>query len=363
MAAPNSWKSKASERVLKGERQPFEPVIGMEAEFTLLVDGKAVRPERIFKAPKDVVRSEMLPRAGRSRHLPSGGALYFDSGVIEVATPIIELGERCAVRVARSLWEQIAFLRGELDHHEERLGKKLQLEGFSTHYNLTFTPGIERHGRSLPQLAILLAFLLPVPVMLLTANRRTTGVGVRPRPGRLEVTADFTPDPPLMTAAAAFIAGVVCEIMEWDTYRLAELEDRALPVIQSFWPCKHSTRKGWVARPFCFERNPYTADVNESNWRLRDGRRLSLRRIAREIAKPFRESIRRMADEETFEHVFAVFDGRARSLLDFEDRPAGYCDVGRTIRWTRRAARKLPRSRYEKVIHDVITRRRVRMGR
>ena len=63
-----------------------------------------------------------LPRTGRSYHLPSGGALYFDTGVVEVATPIIELEPACCLRVVRSLWEQIAFVREELDHWELRTG-------------------------------------------------------------------------------------------------------------------------------------------------------------------------------------------------------------------------------------------------
>ncbi len=31
--------------------------------------------------------------------------------------------------------------------------------------------------------------------MLVGANRRSTGIGVRPRGNRIEITADFTPDP------------------------------------------------------------------------------------------------------------------------------------------------------------------------
>src|SRR5690349_15040189 len=90
------------------------PCMGLEAEFTLYVDGEKRTPEQVFGNPRHVVRAEMIPRAGRSWHLPSGGALYFDTGVIEVATPIIELGPGCAVRAGHSLWEQIAYVRREL---------------------------------------------------------------------------------------------------------------------------------------------------------------------------------------------------------------------------------------------------------
>src|SRR5688572_14909789 len=84
----------------KGRR----PCIGLEAEFSLYVDGKKERPEKVFGNPRRVVREKMIPRPGRSWHLPSGGALYFDTGVIEVATSVIEIEPRCAIRAARSLW-------------------------------------------------------------------------------------------------------------------------------------------------------------------------------------------------------------------------------------------------------------------
>ena len=116
--------------------QPQRPVIGFEAEFTLFVNGRKRRPEAVFGTPQRIVRERMLPRTGRSFHLPSGGAVYFDTGVIEVATPIIEIEPSCCVRAGRSLWEQIAFLRGELDAWERRAGSVARLEGFSTHFNV-----------------------------------------------------------------------------------------------------------------------------------------------------------------------------------------------------------------------------------
>ena len=70
-------------------RSPRKAVIGYEAEFDLFMGGIRKRPEHIFKNPQEIVREPMIPRAGRSFHMPSGGAVYFDTGVIEVATPII----------------------------------------------------------------------------------------------------------------------------------------------------------------------------------------------------------------------------------------------------------------------------------
>src|SRR3954464_9849712 len=120
---------------------PRVPVIGLEAEFSLFVQDERRKPEHVFKNPQAIVREKMIPRTGRSFHLPSGGALYFDTGVIEVATPIIELEPGCCARGVRSLWEQIAFVREELNHWEARSGSSARLEGFSAHYNISVNSG------------------------------------------------------------------------------------------------------------------------------------------------------------------------------------------------------------------------------
>ena len=133
-------------------------------------------------------------------------------------------------------------------------------------------------------------------------------------------------------------------------------------MIAGFRPRRHTSRKGWLARNDCFPRNPFATDPGEEGWLLTDGRTLSLRQMAREIAEPFREAIRAVTDNAGCEHVFAVFNGRARSLMDFPERPPRYEDVGRTMDWNRRSARKLPRSAYEQVIHHVLENRRIRVG-
>ncbi|MEA3208531.1 MAG: hypothetical protein QOE70_1588 [Chthoniobacter sp.] len=342
--------------------QPRQPVIGLEAEFSLFVRDELHKPEHIFRKPEAVVRQPTLPRSGRARHLPSGGALYFDTGVIEVATPIIEIEAGCCIRAGRSLWEQIAFLRGELDAWEQRENSHLRLQGFSAHYNVSVPTerGLDEQG--VRQLALLLTYILPAPVMLLAANRLSTGVGVRPRGDRLEVTVDFTPDPDLLIAAVSLAIGVILGVLRWPSHSLDELERRKIPVIAGFKPRKHTSRKGWLARADCFPRNPFAADPNAADWLTRDGRTLSLRQMARTIARPFRKDIRAVSDADAFEHVFAVFDERARSLLDFSERPPRYDDVGRTIDWNRRSTRVLPRSAYERVIHRILEHRPLRIG-
>src|SRR5437899_10284817 len=68
---------------------PPRAVIGLEAEFNLFVNGRRRRPEKVFGDPSRLVRRRMIPRTGKSFQLPAGVAIYFDTGVIEVATPKI----------------------------------------------------------------------------------------------------------------------------------------------------------------------------------------------------------------------------------------------------------------------------------
>ncbi len=139
----------AKPKAMRGaSRTPPIAVIGLEAEFTLYVDEVKRRPEEVFGTPQRLVSQPMLPRTGRSFQLPAGGAIYFDTGVIEVATPIVELGPGCCYRATRLLWEQIRHVREELDRWSARNDCKARLEGFSTHYNFSFTKGVPGPGRT-----------------------------------------------------------------------------------------------------------------------------------------------------------------------------------------------------------------------
>ena len=341
---------------------PPRAVIGLEAEFNLFVDGKRRRPEKVFGDPSRLVRRRMIPRTGKSFQLPAGGAIYFDTGVIEVATPIVELERGCCYRATRLLWEQIRYLRAELDHWGKLHGRKCRVQGFSTHYNFSFPDARKSKSRNATKLAFLLAHILPVPVLLLAANRQSSAVGVRPRKTRLEVTADFTPDPALMLATCAFVAGVVKTVLNWEDFGLRQLSRHGVPRPTPFRLRKHSSRRGWRIMGDSLGENPFTADINASIWKLRDGRVLGLREIAAESLRPFRRQIRCISDLSTLQHIAAVFDGDARSLLDFPKRPEAYDDVGHAIDWGRRRMRRWSRSRYEKVIHRVIAREPMRIG-
>src|SRR5688572_30616581 len=175
------------------------PVIGMESEFNVVLDGVEIDPRAYWKDPSAFIDIPLLRRTRSSLQLPTGGAVYFDRGVIEVVTPVIELAPGCTARVVRNLWEQIAFIRSQLTKWGERTGHDVRLKAYSTHYNISFelSPRELDAHRSIQKLALLLAYILPIPVALLGTNRRSTGVGVRPRQDRIEVTVDFTPDPGL----------------------------------------------------------------------------------------------------------------------------------------------------------------------
>ena len=341
---------------------PPRAVIGLEAEFNLIVDGYRRRPEKIFGDPSRLVRRRMIPRTGKSFQLPAGGAIYFDTGVIEVATPIVELEPGCCYRATRLLWEQIRCLRLELDHWGKRHNRHCRLQGFSTHYNFSF-PGTRKTSvRNATKLAYLLAHILPVPVILLAANRQSSAVGVRPRGNRIEVTVDFTPDPVLMLATCAFIAGTMETVLRWEDFGLQQLGRHGLARMARFRLRKHSSRRGWRVITDSLGPNPFTSDINQPLWRMRDGRTVSLRAIAAETLRVFRRRIREISDSSTLEHITAVFAGDARSLLDFEERPAAYEDVGHAIDWGRRRMRRWSRSKYEKIVHRVIAREPMRVG-
>jgi hypothetical protein len=353
----------------RGER-PGEPLqiaaVGLEAEFALIVDGTQTRPEDLFGDPRDFIRAPLVHRRGTSYHLPTGGAIYFDTGVVELATPIVEIERGCMVRAGRSLWESLHFVRGELDAWEQRTGRRAQLSGFSAHYN------VSAHGRGpdararLNALARLLTFVLPAPVMLLAANKQSTGVGVRPRGDRIEVTVDFTPSSSLMIAAGTLIAGIVREVATWPEYTLEALAERGIPVIEGFSPCRHTSRKGWLARFNCYPDNPFAADVNEAGWPVRVHGTLthwSLRRLARRVFVEFARPIAALADPFSFRLIRSVLSGRAPSLLDLPSRPAAYDDVGRLCEWEDLfPAPLVAQSRYERVLMRALAGDRLSIG-
>jgi hypothetical protein len=340
--------------------------MGMEAEFSLFVNDVLERPEDVFGSPRNFLKGELMHRQGTSYHLPTGGAVYFDTGVIEVATPVIEIEKGCAARAGRSLWESINCVRDGLDAWEREQGVDCRLVGFSAHYNVSFDlPQAKRtNGRTVERLAWLLSHILPAPVMLLATNRQSTGVGVRPRRDRIEITADFTPSPSLTIATGTLIVGIVREVMTWDSFELSELERADIPVIRGYRPVPHTSRKGWLARFSCYPSNPFMCDIDAPMWETHHHGVMSLREIAGRIVRVFWGSIRRLSDPFTFRLLGSIIRGRSPSLLELDDRPEEYDDVGRLCTWDRLfPPGQLARSRYERVLIRAISGQRLRMGR
>ena len=307
------------------------PVIGLEAELKVFVDEKEIVPEDYWRAPAAFIDRPLLHRGTKSSQLPTGGAVYFDGGVLEVVTPVIEIAPQCTARAVRSLWEQIGFVREQLDRWETRSGHRVRLQAFSCHFNISYEiPREERsRDRTIQKLALLLAHLLPVPVIVTGANRASSGVGVRPRRDRIEITFDFIPDPGLMAATTAVIVGIVREVISWPSYRLDQLDARGVPSIAGLTPGRHATRNGWIARASHFPRDPFRTRVDAQVWT--GG--LSLRQLALAIATQFQDSIRNVSDPFSERILFAVLRGELPSLLEFDNRPAGYDDIGRAARW------------------------------
>lgn len=333
---PVDLKSELDSELRRSRRTWLDmPVIGMESEFNVWLDEVEINPEPYWKHPSAFIDRPLLKREKSSLQLPTGGAVYFDRGVIEVVTPVIELAPSATARMVRNLWEQIGFVREQLTNWGERNGHTIRLKAYSTHYNVSYEiPRSRQHARrNVKALALFLAYLLPVPVMITGANRRSTGVGVRPRGNRIEITVDFTPDPGHMIATAALIVGIVREVMSWPSYDLSLLESLPLPVIANVIPGKHTTRKGWLTKDFHYPQSPYTADIDAPIWTTQFGEKKSLRQMAKEVAFYFRTSIRKYSDPFSFRWLFAILDGRAPSLLDLDDRPKAYEDVGNLCRW------------------------------
>ncbi|HEX8155007.1 MAG TPA: hypothetical protein VF698_17875 [Thermoanaerobaculia bacterium] len=331
-----NWKDELASERLRARRTWLEmPVIGMESEFNVWLDGEEINPEPYWKHPSAFIDRPLLPREKSSLQLPTGGAVYFDRGVIEVVTPVIELAPSSTARMVRNLWEQIGFVREQLTRWGKANDHTVRLKAYSSHYNVSYEipKSKQNRKRNIQKLALLLAYILPVPVMILASNRRSTGVGVRPRGNRIEITVDFTPDPGLMIAAATLVVGIVREVMSWPSYELSLLEKLPLPVIAGVVPGKHTTRKGWLTKDFHYERSPYTANIDDPTWTNQFGEKQSLRQMAVATAWYFRRSIREFSDPFSTRLMFAILTGRAPSMLELIDRPSAYEDVGNLCKW------------------------------
>lgn len=340
--------------------QPERPALGLEAEFACLVEGQPVDPAVEFGDPRVFIGRDAMHRTGTSYHLPTGGAVYFDTGVIELVTPVIELQRSAASQAVRSLWEGIAAVRKGLDRWSEAGNGHSQLVGFSTHYNVSL-PHLG-DGHRIAAMAGVLIHMIPLPVILFATNRRSTGVGVRPRPGRVEITADFTPDAALMAATTVIITAAIQEVATWSRMHPSELRRRGFPTLATIRPVPHSSRSGWLVRAPAFDADPFTTSPDIPRWRLAGGERVSWREGARRTVDALMPRVQALAEPATLDLIRRVLDRRHPSLLDFDDRPAAYENVGRVSLWQEPDPRRpVPRSLYEEVMRDAMQRKPLKM--
>ena len=325
---------------------PKIPVMGIESEFENISDERVCRPEDMFGAPTTLVPAMPVRWAGKAVPLPHGGVLYFDRGVLEVVTPPLEVCGGAPRSAVGCLWQQIHWVRGHITSWEEQHKRRVRLRGFSAHYNVSYDTRMRNLIRSLDRLSHLLCYILPFPVLMLAANCDSTGVGVRPRRNRVEVTVDFTPDPELMVATAAVVMGIVREVADWRAYALSELSARGLPLIVDFAPKPHTSRNGWLAHQSCFRENPFKIPIDAPMWPTDGQENLTTREVARRVVRFFWPSISRHCDAKTRRHIASVLSGAVTTLIGRPTRPPSYEDVlgllpERIIRWDRRTYARL----------------------
>src|SRR5436305_3967433 len=161
MPRPN-WKEGIGNSRLRQRTTRAMPVMGMESEFNVWLDEVEINPEAYWKHPKAFIDAPMLEREKTSSQIPTGGAVYFDRGVIEVVTPVIELAPHSTARMVRNLWEQIGYVRDQLTRWGKENGHTVRLKAYSSHYNISYEiPRREQtNHRNEKALALLLAYLL-----------------------------------------------------------------------------------------------------------------------------------------------------------------------------------------------------------
>src|SRR5690606_18464104 len=124
--------TKASLVKLQGQRERLLlAAMGIEAGFTVVLKSRPRRHVPVFGDVRGLLGAELMHRVGTSYHLSTGGAVYFDTGVIEIATPAMEIEKGCAARAGRSLWEGILECRSALDKWQRDTGRDASLVGFS----------------------------------------------------------------------------------------------------------------------------------------------------------------------------------------------------------------------------------------
>ena len=154
-----------------------------------------------------------------------------------------------------------------------------------------------------------------------------------------------------MIASATAVVGIVRQVMTWDSFELSQLEAHGVPRLATFAPGKASSRKGWVARFDSFEKNPFLADVNLSQWKTRDGEFHSLRGLGREVIRLFRPSIERYADDLARESARFEAGRRAQGIDTPEITATNVAEADEVLRKPPSVEERPARSAISVVLH------------
>src|SRR5690606_14872983 len=97
-------------------------------------------------------------------------------------------------------------------------------------------------------------------------------------------------------------------------------------------------------------------------WNTQGHGALSLRGITERTVRHFLRPIRRISDPFSLRLIVAVLRRRSASLLELDDRPAQYEDVGKLCAWDALSPpAQLARSLYESVVIRAISGRQLRL--
>ena len=215
---PQHW---PGERVATSGR-----LVGVEHEYVLRRGTERVDARRNVDLTR-LANPALDPGDPNARRLAWGGVVTFDGPELEVVTPPLETRPGFATRVAADC------SRGRRDV-EDFLPDGVTLEGFSTHLNVSVTPGRE--------ITVAKRFIkaFSAAMMLLLDGADSPGILVRPRPGRLEIGGEFQDGTSLITALV-FATGATrcCDVprRQWNhstRHELATLNPKIEQAVERF---------------------------------------------------------------------------------------------------------------------------------
>lgn len=181
-------------RLARPPRRRRDLRLGVEHEYRVHgPDGRVDFREVVGNLDLGIRADPTDPRAQRG---PWGGVVTADGAEAEVATPPVVVGVGAAAAV-------VALARSGRGVLETALGDGHQLEGYSTHLNVS----APRRGDR--RLATLFATVFAPAVMLLLDRPTSPGLLVRPRPGRLELGGEFCDGDELEVALTFALGGVL----------------------------------------------------------------------------------------------------------------------------------------------------------